>query len=120
MSTAAPEWYYIKDGNRLGPVTGGQLKQMASAGQIQPGDLLWKNGLQNWVPASSVKGLFGVRAGGPPARPPQRAPFNFEQGGSRDQGWDDRPAFSGGDEYGQLGSVSLGLGFTGWRYLMVF
>ena len=41
------------------------LKEMAAAGQVAPSDLLWKAGMEKWVPCSSVKGLFPVA--GPPS-----------------------------------------------------
>lgn len=82
MSTAA-EWHFLKNGTQQGPVTAAQLKQLASAGSLLPSDMIWKNGLPNWVPASSVKGLFAaspqvaqakpspapMQAASPPRRP---------------------------------------------------
>jgi uncharacterized RDD family membrane protein YckC len=56
MSTA--EWYYLRNGQQAGPVGSGQLKQLAARGGLQPHDLVWRDGLSNWVPAARVKGLF--------------------------------------------------------------
>lgn len=56
MSTA--EWYYLQNGQQIGPVASGQLRQLASRGRLQPQDLVWRDGLTSWVPAARVKGLF--------------------------------------------------------------
>jgi hypothetical protein len=55
----ADEWYYVRQGEEYGPVSAGRLKQLASSGQLQPTDLVWKIGMEKKVPARSVKGLFG-------------------------------------------------------------
>jgi hypothetical protein len=60
----ADEWYYTRQGQQQGPVGAAQLKQLAASGQLLPTDLVWKEGLANWVPASSARGLF------PPAAAP--------------------------------------------------
>jgi uncharacterized RDD family membrane protein YckC len=54
----AEGWYVGRNGEQSGPFSPQQLKQMANAGQLSPADLLWKDGMPNWVPCSSVKGLF--------------------------------------------------------------
>jgi S1-C subfamily serine protease len=55
------EWYWMKDGQKHGPVDTAHLKEMARAGQLQPTDTIWREGLPNWVPASQANGLeFGV------------------------------------------------------------
>jgi hypothetical protein len=61
----ATEWYYTINGQQApAPVSAVQLKQLAVASQLQPTDLVWQEGMANWMPASSVKGLFGgVRSG---------------------------------------------------------
>ena len=58
------EWYFTWDGQKLGPVSGAQLKQLASSGRLKPTDKVCKKGMEKWVTASSVKGLF--RAGDKP------------------------------------------------------
>ena len=63
------DWYYAKNGQQQGPVNSAQLKQMASAGQIGPDDLVFREGGTQWVAASTVAGLqFG--GGSPPAPAP--------------------------------------------------
>src|SRR4051795_12161894 len=52
------EWYYTSVGRQLGPVTAAQLKQAAQSGQLTPSDLVWKDGMPDWVPATKLKGIF--------------------------------------------------------------
>jgi hypothetical protein len=54
----ADEWYYTNNGQQQGPVTTAALKQLAATQRLQPGDLVWREGLATWVPARSAKGLF--------------------------------------------------------------
>jgi hypothetical protein len=56
----AADWYLARGGQeRVGPLTSQQLRQMAANGQVSGNDLVWKEGMPNWVPASQVKGLLG-------------------------------------------------------------
>jgi len=56
----ANEWYYSKSGQRFGPVSGQQLKELAAKGQLGAGDLVWKEGMAQWMPAKSITELFEV------------------------------------------------------------
>jgi len=51
------DWYWMKNGEKHGPVDTAHLKQLAQTGQLQPTDTIWREGLLNWVPASKAKGL---------------------------------------------------------------
>jgi hypothetical protein len=69
------EWFYVEQGQRRGPVTWQQLQQLAAGGQLKPADLVWKNGMAQWSPASTQAGLFGGPAPAPaPAAPPAPKP----------------------------------------------
>jgi hypothetical protein len=57
------QWYYSKNNQQQGPVSPEQLKQLAVSGQLQPSDLVWKEGMGQWVEGRKIKGLF-------PAAPP--------------------------------------------------
>jgi hypothetical protein len=58
------DWFLARGGQqRVGPLTAQQLKQMAAAGQVTGSDLVWKEGMAQWVPASQVKGLLGGSSG---------------------------------------------------------
>lgn len=52
------QWYYGRDGHHAGPVSSQKLKELAEAGDLRPTDIVWKEGLSEWVPAAKVKGLF--------------------------------------------------------------
>lgn len=58
------EWHYSKNGNASGPVDGATLKRLARDGELLRTDLVWKEGMANWLPALRVKGLFDAT---PPA-----------------------------------------------------
>ncbi len=51
-------WYYTRDGHQIGPVTQSELADAARRGEISGGDLIWKQGMKDWIPASSVRGLL--------------------------------------------------------------
>ena len=70
------EWYYAKDGKQEGPVSAAQLRQLASAGKLDPTDMVFKIGTKDWVEASTVSGLFAAGAA-----PPATAPASFAFGG---------------------------------------
>jgi hypothetical protein len=55
----ANEWHYTLNGQpAAAPVSATQLKQLAASGQLKPTDLVWQDGMLEWAPAGSVKGLF--------------------------------------------------------------
>jgi len=91
----AEEWYVGSNGQQSGPFTLQHLKQMAASGQLSKADLLWREGLANWVPCASVEGLFpaasdfsptsfspalSARPAPRPTRPPPRGPVPSEGG----------------------------------------
>ncbi len=51
-------WYYTTDGQQLGPVSNTALREMAARGQLKPTDLVWHEGMSQWLPASATRGLF--------------------------------------------------------------
>jgi uncharacterized protein DUF4339 len=53
-------WYFSRDGQRMGPFSFEQLKQMASSGVLNSGDMMLRLGEQQWVPANNVEGLFAA------------------------------------------------------------
>ena len=55
----ATEWFYTVNGQQS-PLSANdaQIKQMATSGQLQSTDMVWKEGMPNWVPANTIKGLF--------------------------------------------------------------
>jgi hypothetical protein len=64
------QWYYARDGAQSGPVDDAALRQLASTGGLAPADLVWKEGMAEWVPASRIKALFPGGGGGGGATAP--------------------------------------------------
>jgi hypothetical protein len=62
----AREWYYMKNGDTHGPITGTKLKVLALAGRLLPTDLVWKEGMSGFKPARKVQGLFAKALPKPP------------------------------------------------------
>jgi hypothetical protein len=52
------QWYYLSDGRQAGPVSCGELGQLAASGALQPADLVWKAGMGDWSSVGSVEGVF--------------------------------------------------------------
>jgi hypothetical protein len=69
----AEQWYYVKSGEKHGPVSSSELRKLAKEGGLKPEDQIWKEGMNDWVPASRLKGLFvekGTATPPPPPSPP--------------------------------------------------
>jgi hypothetical protein len=83
----ADVWYYAQNGEQTGPVSAEHLQQLARSGRIRAADLVWREGLPQWIQASTVNGLFapGEAAGAP-------IPFaQADRPAGRDYDLDDRP-----------------------------
>lgn len=48
-------WYYASGGQQQGPIDDAQFETMIQSGQIKPADLVWKEGMANWQPLSTVR-----------------------------------------------------------------
>jgi len=68
------QWYYTNQAQRLGPVSPEQLKQLVVSGRLQPSDMVWKEGMTQWAPASRVKGLFPAETLASAPEPPPPLP----------------------------------------------
>lgn len=55
-------WYYARGEQEKGPITTVQIKALAAAGKLQKDDFVWKEGMENWLPAGEVPGLFPEKA----------------------------------------------------------
>ena len=69
-------WHFHKNGQRFEPVSSQQLKKLAASGELAADDLVWKEGMPEWVAAGRIKGLFpmaapveGIRAPNPVVNP---------------------------------------------------
>src|SRR4051794_31908632 len=61
------QWYIVRNGQNVGPLTGDQLRAMAASGDLQAWDQVWKTGMTQWVQAGTVHGLFAA-----PQPPPMK------------------------------------------------
>jgi hypothetical protein len=52
-----PVWYYGEGERQKGPVTADELKRLVELGRVKPTDLVWQPGMDDWVPAKSIRGL---------------------------------------------------------------
>lgn len=72
-------WYYAMNGQQSpSPVPFETLQQMAANRQLQPADLIWSDGMPQWVAASTVQGVFAnaPQTAAPSAPvPPYMQPF---------------------------------------------
>ena len=72
--------YHVgRNGQQTGPFSIDQLKAMAANGDLLPTDLVWKEGMAGWEPASTLPGVFESAAVAatptyPAAPAPQPAP----------------------------------------------
>ncbi|WP_377505719.1 DUF805 domain-containing protein [Octadecabacter sp. R77987] len=64
-------WYYVVDGARVGPVEETEITRLVQAGTITANTLVWREGLDGWVPASDH---FNIAAAGSPPPMPDTAP----------------------------------------------
>ena len=52
------DWFYSVGDTRQGPVTEEDLKRLVADGKLQRSDLVWKDGMPDWVEARTVALLF--------------------------------------------------------------
>jgi hypothetical protein len=84
------DWYVLKNGQTLGPITGDDLKARVKSGLVRGTDLVWRHGLDLWTAVSDVPAFAAAPSGAlpprsmdvaapllqrPPASPPALAPF---------------------------------------------
>ena len=67
------EWFYAKNNERKGPVSASQLRSMVVSGEVAGSDLVWCEGMGNWISASEIQDFDSPPAGaaGAGAGPPQ-------------------------------------------------
>ena len=61
------DWYYAINNQQHGPVSEAELRDLADRGRLGPRDLVWKDGMAEWVPASTVRQAWQVPS--PPSGP---------------------------------------------------
>lgn len=53
-----PTWYVLNGEDRLGPYTGEALVEFAQEGRIARETMVWTEGMEEWLPASQIEGIF--------------------------------------------------------------
>jgi hypothetical protein len=61
-----PMWYLARNGEKYGPYSVAQLRQLAASGQVVPNDMLLQEGTQYWVEAMSIPEVFFPASPPPP------------------------------------------------------
>ncbi|MDB4947351.1 MAG: hypothetical protein JWP97_6885, partial [Labilithrix sp.] len=73
--------YYVgRNGQQSGPFTIEQLKEQLANGQLAGGDLVWTEGMANWIPASTLPGLAPAMPASLQHQPPVVNPYPQPQG----------------------------------------
>lgn len=123
MSHDEKIWWYATGGKESGPYTAKELKSMALAGKIAPSDLIWREGLEKWLRASSVKGLFEPAMSRsdaavpppPPVSEPADPPLQSEMDGA-DNRFTDAFSMSGEHSSGSISDDEAMQIFVGKKY----
>ena len=68
------EWYYARGNQQQGPVAAQVIQEMIRSGQLQPTDLVWRQGMPNWLAASQIPELFSDQSATTPPPPSPYAP----------------------------------------------
>ena len=66
---SAATWWFAENGQQVGPVTLEDLASAVSAGRVQPGTLVWSQGMTGWAAASQVPQTAGLFGAAPPPMP---------------------------------------------------
>lgn len=56
----AKDWFYSRNGQRLGPVSETMLRSLIAGMEIGPSDLVWTDGQKEWKEAWEIQGLSTV------------------------------------------------------------
>jgi hypothetical protein len=76
------EWYFVKAGERQGPVAAGVVQAGLKSGELPPETLVWKAGLAEWVAASTQPELMAASEGGAASLAPEMDPLVSTTSGS--------------------------------------
>ena len=82
----ALEWFYQAAGKQVGPISGVELQNLVERGVVIQDTLVWRHGIEEWVPAARVRGLFSESGGTTPpksvsASAPTKPPRTNDNGG---------------------------------------
>lgn len=51
------DWYYAQGGQQYGPISHQNLSDLIAQGSVQPGDMVWREGMSNWLAVNAVPEL---------------------------------------------------------------
>ena len=71
----ADQWFYGRGSDITGPVSGPELSGLAAGGTLLPTDTVWRDGVEDGVPAGQVPDLFPAAA--TPVAPTPAAPAGY-------------------------------------------
>ena len=74
---AEANWFWAKDGQQNGPVEGGAIAKLVADATLGADDLIWKEGMAEWIPVSRVPALakyLQKSAANPAGTPVEPAP----------------------------------------------
>lgn len=63
------DWFFARAGEKNGPFSATQIRQFVRSGIVQSDDLVWMNGMAQWVPTASIPALFPAARAIPPQPP---------------------------------------------------
>ncbi len=67
------DWYYFQNGSQVGPVSESVVREMLQSGRLRWDDLVWHDGLPDWLSAEQIPNLASSRV----LRGPGPAPAPF-------------------------------------------
>lgn len=77
------QWYIARDGKQHGPLTDIEMRTFVAHSYLRPGDLIWRPGMAEWLPAPQVfPAVFPAQPAPQPAPAVQQAPQNSLQQGA--------------------------------------
>ncbi len=89
-------WYYARGEEQVGPVDESQLKQLVDDGSLYPDDLVWRDGMADWVEAREIPELYGSETAYYPQEPPvQSAPGSQPQQSPAEGAVPSHPTYAG-------------------------
>lgn len=54
-------WWIVIDGEKIGPLTDAAVERRLADGSLTDDTLVWREGMENWVPAKNAAGIQAVK-----------------------------------------------------------
>lgn len=82
------QWYYTEAGEQRGPVGEQEIKNLLSTHRINPGTMVWREGMPQWAPAGSIPTFEPSPYAAPaPDSPPDVNWSNYTPSGPQIRPW---------------------------------